>query len=399
MLVQLPHRGFALAFEHDFFFVAEPEEARSFLDSDRDVAADGEVYQRRGDVAQVDALVDDGADAAWRDARRRLVTHHDRRTSVGIASGASIATQQERERREGRQHDPIVGDETPETRRTTGELHVPARPRRDDGQSFERPELAPDLVMQVARRFVFDSGTVLTTSDRAGVGDCDQRVLRQRRRQMHRRGSRIDGRPPLVSGRVPVEFVVIGKLPQSAADAVAHHVGDAALHLAVRAADANVHVLPHLAHLSRVEAALPVADADELELQRPRVAGRIGVVDRDLTIETVSRLREIHFDGFRDQQIGVRLDGELGMEGGDREAGQVRPRQPGRERGDRDQNRDGDRPTRAVHARVPKSTRGTAASARSSSSKKSRSLKPIKRERITSGNDWMRVLRSRTTAL
>ena len=232
-----------------------------------------------------------------------------------------------------------------------------------------------------------------------GVGRGLQRVGRERGGKPHRGRGRLDGRAPFVPGGVPVELVGVGEVGERVADLVADHVDGAPHHGAVRVADADVDVAALVAHLRLVGRAVLVVHVQEPEAEGVRVPLGIGVPDGYRAVDAVTRLGEVHLEPLLDPDEAVGLHGKVGVEAPDDDR---RPRRRGRRRvpslraAARTQHQ-GQAANAAVHGFI--STRGAWASAASSSSKNSRSRKPRGRATRRSGNDWTRVLKSRTTAL
>ncbi len=368
--------------------------------------ADREVDQRGGDVARVDVLVDDGADLSRADPLRRLVAHDDRPAPPRIASPLPPLPGQQRERHQRHGHDPVLEAEAPGGDGRGGTRHEPARPGHRDREPLERRQRARRAERDLVRGGALHRDVLLGAAEAADVGGCLERGVVDRSREPDRRAGPLDRGLPLVAGRVPVELVVLGPHDERVAHAVADDVGDLPVDRAVGVADPQVDVPALLRGLDAVAVARPVLDAEQPETERVDESPRVGVPHRDRAVDPVPRLRELDLQPLGDDDVAVALHVEVGVEAADHVAAAVGERcarraRGGEHHGDQREGEQRDPPRRGPgdHRGLPTSTRGADASARSSSSKKARSEKPKGRATSRSGNDWMRVLRSRTTAL
>ncbi len=135
-----------------------------------------------------------------------------------------------------------------------------------------------------------------------------------------------DGGLPFVPGRVPVDLVVLGEVPERILDAIADVIVDGPLHLPVGIADPDAHVATLTAHVRTVGAALRVGHAHVFDPEAVLESVAVPVLIGDQSVDPVPRLGELDQDLLGNKKIGVLLDLEVGVKALDDVPGAIRER-------------------------------------------------------------------------
>ncbi len=194
--------------EHDVLRLDQAKQVLFFLNFDLHETADGQIDDRRREVAKVHLFIDDRPDFSRAEILRRLITHDDRAGARRIAADLLPASPQAGDGDQRGQQDQVRGDELAGAGNRTGELDQPGREADGKRQPLVRVEDAGSLDLQrvpaqpgpedLGRRRSVDTGA-------AGFLD---RVVVNGGRQTDRRRRVFDPCRPVGPGHVPVELVV-----------------------------------------------------------------------------------------------------------------------------------------------------------------------------------------------
>ncbi len=230
--------------------------------------------------------------------------------------------------------------------------HKPLGPHDNDRQAVQRPERRVRLEMRDTVRI--DPGRVIAAAAAVGTG-IRFRLDGARRHvevEAHGRAAAIDGEGPVEAGNVPVQLVVILEEAEHPRRTVTELVGmDAVVDEAIAPSEIGAYAVAIVHDLERF-ACIVAQYGEGPEVDDVAVAEPVKILGRKIPVDSAADAVALgaHPDRFRDLDPAVLHHGDVAVKLEDPLVGR-------RERGQREQQEDGERP----HSTEPSLTSGTLA--------------------------------------